>query len=165
MSVHISEARWRNTGELAVSADTTCTKESGTLLLARYWCAWEKLTILKIGTPLLYVYKTEPLYVWYFSCLFSRLLASSLTTFSTSLFANAIACNGIAADSGPLGPGSPPFLLKKWTFVLDHVDLTINIRHYLFLHVLKFRAFKFRTGLTVQKLFDVENFLNYGRLQ
>ena len=28
--------RWRNTRELAVSADTSCTKESGMLLLARY---------------------------------------------------------------------------------------------------------------------------------
>ena len=47
------------------------------------------------------------------------LLASSLITFSTSLFANASACDGIAADSSPLGSGIPSFLLKK---------LRINIR-------------------------------------
>ena len=40
--------------------------------------------------------------------------------------------------------------------------MSINIRHYLFSRVLKFRAFKFRTGLTVRKLFNVENFPNYG---
>ena len=40
----------------------------------------------------------------------SALLASLLITFSSSLFANAIACDGIAVDSGPLGSGSPSFI-------------------------------------------------------
>ena len=50
-----------------------------------------------------------------FHGLFGRLLASSLITFSTSLFANAIACDKIqvAADSGPLRSGRPSFLLIK----------------------------------------------------